>query len=128
MIAKRYVAGAIQVIDPLSLLDIGIASRHLRGHEGLLESLDDRMKWPRQKSIFSKIKGPLIVGGVGVLILLVRGFGRSLLRLHVFKKATAADQVPDGPTEAADAETLLAIPQTEGALVVPPRVAGAVRY
>ena len=59
------------------------------------------------KAIFGKIKEPLIVGGVGVLILKVTWIWAQFTTAAVFKNEKATDQVPDGPTEAADAETLL---------------------
>ena len=109
MIAKRYVAGAIQagVSDCVcdgGLLFFGI----LHGHEGLFGELDDPDEMAAaMKSIFSKIKGPLIVGGVGVLILKVTWIWAQFTTAAVFKNEKAADQEPDGPDEEADAETLL---------------------
>lgn len=110
MIAKRYVAGAIQAIGSvIAFVMVGYCfSEFYAAMKDYSESLDDPDEMAAaMKSIFSKIKGPLIVGGVGVLILKVTWIWAQFTTAAVFKKDQAADQVPDGPTEAADAETLL---------------------
>ena len=110
MIAKRYVAGAIQAIGSvIAFVMVGYCfSEFYAAMKDYSESLDDPDEMAAaMKSIFSKIKGPLIVGGVGVLILKVTWIWAQFTTAAVFKKDQAADQVPDGPTEAAAAETLL---------------------
>ena len=131
MIAKRYVAGAIQAIGSvIAFVMVGYCfSEFYAAMKDYSESLDDPDEMAAaMKSIFGKIKGPLIVGGVGVLILKVTWIWAQFTTAAVFKNEKAADQEPDGPDEAADAETLCAILRTEVALAAPPRVAGAVRY
>ena len=110
VIAKRYVAGAIQAVGSvIAFVMVGYCfSEFYAAMKDYSESLDDPDEMAAaMKSIFSKIKGPLIVGGVGVLILKVTWIWAQFTTAAVFKKDQAADQVPDGPTEAADAETLL---------------------
>ena len=110
MIAKRYVAGAIQAIGSvIAFVMVGYCfSEFYAAMKDYSESLDDPDEMAvAMKSIFSKIKGPLIVGGVGVLILKVTWIWAQFTTAAVFKNEKAADQEPDGPTEVADAETLL---------------------
>ena len=110
MIAKRYVAGAIQAIGSvIALVMVGYCfSEFYAAMKDYSESLDDPDEMAAaMKSIFSKIKGPLIVGGVGVLILKVTWIWAQFTTAAVFKNEKAADQEPGGPTEVADAETLL---------------------
>ena len=110
MIAKRYVAGAIQAIGSvIAFVMVGYCiSEFYASMKDYSESLDDPDQMAEaMKAIFGKIKEPLIVGGVGVLILKVTWIWAQFTTAAVFKKEKAADQVPDGPTEAADAETLL---------------------
>lgn len=110
MIAKRYVAGAIQAIGSvIAFVMVGYCfSEFYASMKDYSESLDDPDQMAEaMKAIFDKIKGPLIVGGVGVLILKVTWIWAQFTTAAVFKKEKAADQVPEGPTEAADAETLL---------------------
>lgn len=110
MIAKRYMAGAIQAIGSvIAFVMVGYCfSEFYASMKDYSKSLDDPDQMAKaMKAIFDKIKGPLIVGGVGVLILKVTWIWAQFTTAAVFKKEKAADQVPDGPTEAADAETLL---------------------
>ena len=110
MIAKRYVAGAIQAIGSvIAFMMVGYCfSEFYAAMKDYSESLDDPDEMAAaMKSIFSKIKGPLIVGGVGVLILKVTWIWAQFTTAAVFKKEKAVDQEPDGPDEVADAETLL---------------------
>ena len=110
MIAKRYVAGAIQAIGSvIAFVMVGYCfSEFYAAMKDYSESLDDPDEMAAaMKSIFSKIKGPLIVGGVGVLILKVTWIWAQFTTAAVFKNEKAADQEPDGPTEVADAKTLL---------------------
>ena len=110
MIAKRYLAGAIQAVGSvIAFVMVGYCfSEFYAAMKDYSESLDDPDEMAAaMKSIFSKIKGPLIVGGVGVLILKVTWIWAQFTTAGVFKNEKAADQEPDGPTEAADAETLL---------------------
>jgi len=110
IIAKRYVAGAIQAIGSvIAFVMVGYCfSEFYAAMKDYSESLDDPDEMAAaMKSIFSKIKGPLIVGGVGVLILKVTWIWAQFTTAAVFKNEKAADQEPDGPTEVADAETLL---------------------
>jgi len=110
VIAKRYVAGAIQAIGSvIAFLMVGYCfSEFYAAMKDYSESLDDPDEMAAaMKSIFSKIKGPLIVGGVGVLILKVTWIWAQFTTAAVFKNKNAADQEPDGPDEVADAETLL---------------------
>ena len=110
MIAKRYVAGAIQAIGSvIAFVMVGYCfSEFYAAMKDYSESLDDPDEMAAaMKSIFSKIKGPLIVGGVGLLILKVTWIWAQFTTAAVFKNEKAADQEPDGPTEVADAKTLL---------------------
>ena len=110
MIAKRYVAGAIQAIGSvIAFVMVGYCfSEFYAAMKDYSESLDDPDEMAAaMKSIFSKIKGPLIVGGVGVLILKVTWIWAQFTTAAVFKNQKAADQEPDGPDEVADAETFL---------------------
>ena len=110
MIAKRYVAGAIQAIGSvIAFVMVGYCiSEFYASMKDYSESLDDPDQMAEaMKAIFGKIKEPLIVGGTGVIILKVTWIWAQFTTAAVFKKEKAADQVPEGPTEAADAETLL---------------------
>ena len=110
MIAKRYVAGAIQAVGSvIAFIMVGYCfSEFYAAMKDYSESLDDPDEMAAaMKSIFSKIKGPLIVGGVGVLILKVTWIWAQFTTAAVFKREKAVDQEPDGPDEVADAETLL---------------------
>ena len=110
MIAKRYVAGAIQAIGSvIAFVMVGYCfSEFYAAMKDYSESLDDPDEMAAaMKSIFSKIKGPLIVGGVGVLILKVTWIWAQFTTAAVFKKEKAVDQEQYGPDEVADAETLL---------------------
>ena len=110
MIAKRYVTGAIQAIGSvMAFVMVGYCfSEFYAAMKDYSESLDDPDEMAAaMKSIFSKIKGPLIVGGVGVLILKVTWIWAQFTTAAVFKKEKAVDQEPAGPDEVADAETLL---------------------
>ena len=110
MIAKRYMAGAIQAMGSvIAFVMLGYCfSEFYAAMKDYSESLDDPDEMAAaMKSIFSKIKGPLIVGGVGLLILKVTWIWAQFTTAAVFKNEKAADQEPDGPDEVADAETLL---------------------
>ena len=110
MIAKRYVAGAIQAVGSvIAFVMVGYCfSEFYAAMKDYSESLDDPDQMAEaMKAIFGKIKEPLIVGGMGVIILKVMWIWAQFTTAAVFKKEKVADQVPDGPTEAADAETLL---------------------
>lgn len=110
MIAKRYMAGVIQAVGSvIAFVMLGYCfSEFYAAMKDYSESLDDPDEMAAaMKSIFSKIKGPLIVGGVGLLILKVTWIWAQFTTAAVFKNEKAADQEPDGPTEVADAKTLL---------------------
>ena len=110
MIAKRYMAGAIQAVGSvIAFVILGYCfSEFYAAMKDYSESLDDPDEMAAaMKSIFSKIKGPLIVGGVGLLILKVTWIWAQFTTAAVFKNEKAADQEPDGPEEVAGAETLL---------------------
>ena len=110
MIAKRYVTGAIQAIGSvIAFVMVGYCfSEFYASMKDYSESLDDSDQMAEaMKAIFGKIKEPLIVGGMGVIILKITWVWAQFPTAAVFKNEKAADQEPDGPDKVADAETLL---------------------
>ena len=107
MIAKRYVAGAIQAVGSvIAFVMVGYCFvEFYHAMKDYSESLDDPDAMAEaMKAIFGKIKGPMIVGGIGVLILKITWIWAQFTTAAVFKNEKAADQTSP---ELAEAETLL---------------------